>query len=269
MRSAIRVSALLLAASSMSAQVPHLAGKMFVTPVDGLLGGELCVTNFTPRRDLHILLSAALNIKEVSDGTNVLTYTEVVSPQFIGEAREYAIHRSDSQPPIGRLCTTYLGAVPIFDSNTATTDWKGRLADFKGTLRAAEQTRWYPTLYDSATGRFEDNVTFAIDVHCGQCRSIYLNGAAPVADTVGHFASTTPRTLLLYAGDFGFASAGNATFVGGAARESRRGRSPRRWERLPPSTPITLGCRTPTARSFCPFAPCRGITRRDKCAGSL
>ena len=87
----------------------------------------------------------------------------------------------------------------------------------RGNLRAAEQTRWYPTLFDSATTATEQLVSYDLRVRCPTCRSIYLNGADPVHDTAGRFTSTTPRQLMLYAGDFPVQQTPTVTFIHGKA----------------------------------------------------
>ena len=210
--------AILTLAASLEGQVPHLAGRVTVNPQEGILESSLCLTNFAPRHTMRFLLRAPLNIKSVTEGSGpALDYDGDYNGRMVGEAREYVLRRPDSLPPFASMWVEYRGAVPVFETNTAYADWKGRIAATNGTLRAAEQSRWYPTLFDSASGRMEEVVTYDISMQCRSCRSLYINGSAPIADTSGVFASTTPRTLLLYAGDFGFQSDSAMTLVGGTA----------------------------------------------------
>ncbi len=209
---------LALAASALPAQAPHVAGRIRTDVATGLIDGSLCTSRFAPVRTLRFLLNNALNIKTVTDthGT-VLPYRGEDDGRIVGEAREYVVARPDSAAPLTSFCVEYRGAVPVFDHNTANEDWKGRIVDGFGTLRAAEQTRWYPTLFDSASTRAEAEVTYRIEVHCPTCRALYLNGSAPVADTAATFTSAVPRQLMLYVGDFETSGNANVTFVGGAA----------------------------------------------------
>jgi TolA-binding protein len=199
------------------AQVPHLTGALTLDPRRGEMDGTLCLERFAPRRKVRFLLGNPLNIGVITDvAGNAIPYDGEYGTRVIGEAREYVIAQPDSLPPLSSFCVRFRGAVPVFDSATAWTDWKGRITSMAGTVRAAEQARWYPTLFDSATTAVEDLVTYDLRVRCS-CRSIYVNGAEPVHDSVGHFASGVPRTLLLYAGDFSVQRAPAVTFVQGRA----------------------------------------------------
>jgi TolA-binding protein len=221
-RFALAAWSLLLLAPRAGAQSLHLTGEVSVDPRAGILDGALCTGGFSPRRDLRFLLSASLNVRSVAgaDGRD-LEYEGDSDGRMVGEAREYVVEQ-DSTNRLTTLCVAYRGSVPHFDSNTATADWKGRIAAMRGVLRAAEQTRWYPTLFDSATGRDDQAVTFRIRVSCGTCRAIYVNGARPVRDTAAWFESAIPRELLLLAGEFDFTETDELTFIaGGADRETR------------------------------------------------
>jgi hypothetical protein len=205
-------------ATTVLAQTPHLTGQVVLWPSQGVIDASLCLTRFTPRRVARLLLANPLNIKVITDSTGrVIPYDGEYGGRIIGEAREYVVRQPDSLPPLATLCVQYRGAVPPFDSATAFTDWKGRIVSMRGDLRAAEQTRWYPTLFDSATGAAEDRVTYDLHVRCATCRAIYVNGSEPVADTAGRFVSSVPRTIMLYAGSFDVHRAPAVTFVNGQA----------------------------------------------------
>jgi len=214
----IIATALVFSATAAPGQIPHLAGQVVLAPSRGEIDGSLCLTRFAPRRVARFLLANPLNIKVVTDTTGrVIPYDGEYGGRIIGEAREYVVRQPDSLPPLAALCVQYRGAVPPFDSATAFTDWKGRIVSMRGDLRAAEQTRWYPTLFDSATAAAEDRVSYDLRVHCATCKAIYVNGSEPVADTAGPFVSTVPRTIMLYAGGFDVHRAPAVTFVNGNA----------------------------------------------------
>jgi hypothetical protein len=198
-------------------QVPHLTGSLAVDPRRGDMDGTLCLERFAPRRKVRFLLGNPLNIGVITDlAGNAMPYEGEFGARVIGEAREYVINQPDSLPPLSSFCVRYRGAVPVFDSAVTWDDWKGRIASMRGNLRAAEQTKWYPTLFDSTTTAVEELVTYDLRVRCS-CGSIYVNGAEPVRDSLGHFASTIPRALLLYAGDFSVQRTPAVTFVQGKA----------------------------------------------------
>jgi hypothetical protein len=207
-------------APAASGGAPYLEGRVHVDPAEGVLDVASCLSGFEPAREIRFLLNRALNVKSVATREGViLDYEGETTPVYVGDGREYAVVRPDTDPPLDAVCVEYRGAVPVYESNTATVDWKGRIAAGFGTLRAAEQTRWYPSLHDPATGRVTTDVSYALDVACPTCQAIYLNGSPPVRGAVGRFESATPRPLLLYAGRFDFRETDRITFVGGAASD--------------------------------------------------
>lgn len=199
-------------------QQPNLTGSVRIDPREGLLAGALCLNGFEPRIRPRFLLNTALNIKSITDSAGAaLPYEGEYNGRILGEAREYVIAPRDTLSRTSRFCVDYRGAVPVFDTNSATEDWKGRITAMRGTIRASEQTRWYPVLFDSASGRMDGEVTFDITVECGSCASMYMNGTAPQAGTSAHFVSTTPRPPMLFAGAFTFTTTPDLAFVAGSA----------------------------------------------------
>jgi hypothetical protein len=217
-----------IGSKSATAQMPELArgtpvieGRIQADPSEGLLDGATCLRGFTPSREVRFLLNHALNVRSVTTEAGVvLDYGGETRPVNVDDGREYIVALPDTVPPLAAFCVEYRGAVPVYDSNTATVDWKGRIAAGFGTLRAAEQSHWYPTLYESSTGRKTTDVGYSLDISCPTCEAIYLNGSAPVRGTSARFESTTPRPLLLYAGSFDFRETDHVTFIGGAASDS-------------------------------------------------
>jgi hypothetical protein len=127
----------------------------------------------------------------------------------------------------------YGGAVPVYDRNTAAWDWKGRIVATAGTIRAIEQSKWYPVVVDTIGGALADVVTHDVTITCSECRTIYVNGTTPGSGPMVRSTTTIPRTLLLFAGDVGVVATPSFDFIGGSA--DRRAptplpRTPRRSE---------------------------------------
>lgn len=117
----------------------------------------------------------------------------------------------------GGFCVNYLGAYPVYRIDAgerSEVDWKGQIAFDGRTVRASEQTRFYPVALNAATGSSLDAVSYRLDVTCSGCKAIFVNGSAPKAGPQATFSSDTPRQLMLYAGDFPYTSAGGVHFVG-------------------------------------------------------
>jgi hypothetical protein len=193
---------------------PMARGDVTIDPGTGAMRGRVCLTDMRADARPRFLLNAALNVRETTttDGTP-LTYRGDFDGRMVGEAREYILE----SPPgewIAGYCVAFQGAVAVFDSNTAQSDWKGRIAAYRGTVRAAEQARWIPTPVDSVTAVPTDAMRFDLGVSCATCRFIYVNGTSPARGPVARFTSDTPRGVLLYAGDISATETAAGLFIG-------------------------------------------------------
>lgn len=194
---------------------PHLSGALDVDPAAGTLRGDVCVGGLAPRRTRAFRLARGLNVREVHDSAGRVLRAEQADTNTDTDVEQYTFTDSSAA---GRFCVAYVGAYPVYRvdaGESAATDWKGRIAFDGRTVRAAEQTRFYPVVVDSATGAGVQAVTYALTVTCAGCRALYMNGSAAAAGPRAAFTSATPRPLLLYAGDFPHATVGGVQFVGG------------------------------------------------------
>lgn len=183
-------------------QAPHLRGSYVLDPDHGRIEGNVCLTHVELTARPHFLLANGLNVASVTDSAGrQLPFGGFFGGRQVDEATDYPVWLSDSSSR-HELCVKFVGAYPVYAPNTVFQDWKGRIAFSEGTVRATEQSRWYPVLYDSATGAMQTALTFDLGVRCHGCTTIYLNGTGIVADSVGTFASGEPRPILLYAGRY-------------------------------------------------------------------
>ncbi|GAM98497.1 hypothetical protein U91I_02130 [alpha proteobacterium U9-1i] len=213
MRLLIAVLAAVVLAPLAAAQTPQLTGRIDVDPRVGLLSGDLCVRGTSGASTF--LLNRGLNIRGVRNAatSQALSFDGFYNAQNRGDATPYAVEGDAHEG----FCVSYVGAFPVYrvdDGERAANDWKGQIAFDGRTVRAAEQTRFYPVPIDAETGDELDQLAYDIEINCARCRSIYWSGAAPVRGSRARFASDTPRMLLLYAGDFPFTSVEGAHFVG-------------------------------------------------------
>jgi hypothetical protein len=119
-----------------------------------------------------------------------------------------------------RVCVRYVGAFPVYGRERSLSDYKGVIAFDTLTLRASEQTKWYPVLYDPASGVTEEAVSYRLRVRCQACQHIYLNGSPPGDGPEVVAESEVPRPLLLYAGRFPVSDKDGILYVGAAVSDS-------------------------------------------------
>jgi hypothetical protein len=216
---AIRCSCLFLfgLATTVPAQnPPHLALQLDVTIASGGIAARACLSRLPARSRHQFILHRGLNVKSVRDSSgDPLRYTGHVGGRFIGEGIVYTV--VDSVAPGGLLCVEYVGAFPVYavDRGDYSTDndHKGAIAFNGRTVRAAEQSKWYPIPYDSARGTGSYVMTYRATVRCADCRAIYLNGDGPKPGPSADFASERPVPMLVFAGDFETESLPGLTFI--------------------------------------------------------
>lgn len=219
-------------ASTLAAQEPpHLSMRLNVTIGSGRLASRACLSRLPATHRYEFILHRGLNIKSVrnSAGT-LLRYTGDVEGRFVGEGVRYTV--IDSVAPTDSLCIEYVGAFPVYAvdrGDFSIGDNKGRIAFNGRTVRASEQSKWYPILYDSTRGtRANQAVTYRASVVCSDCRDIYLNGDQPKAGPEADFRSDRPVLMLLFAGDFHTERLRNLTVINATRYEL----SPRTLELL-------------------------------------
>lgn len=209
----------IVAASSVSAasdpSIPRLTGWIDVDPAMGVLGADVCITAPVSALNGTILLHRGLNVRSIRNALTgePLAYGGYHDARNIGDATPYEVEEGAADQGV---CVSYVGAFPVVhvDAGERTTDdWKGNIAFDGRTIRATEQTRFYPVLRDAA-GVEHQQVAYDIEVRCTGCRSIFWNGSAPVAGDHARFTSNRPRALMLYAGNMPFTTVDGVHFVG-------------------------------------------------------
>lgn len=192
---------LALAPMIATAQTPHVTGEITTNPAQGLLAGNVCLSNLPPGDTLRFLLHNGLNVRSIHDSAGrPLSYSGYYDGRMLGEGLEYTV--VNDRPGRRTLCVGYTGAFPVYPEHDNSYDFKGAIAFTGRTVRAAEQAKWYPVLYDSASARLFDVVTYQLHVSCSACTATYISGSAPAQGPQHDFASTVPRQLLLFAGDY-------------------------------------------------------------------
>jgi hypothetical protein len=79
-------------------------------------------------------------------------------------------------------------------------DDSGRIAFNGKTLRAGDQSCWYPVIYDTNRDDILTDVSYNITVTCIDCAGIYINGDIPKRGPVVRLMSQKPVPLFLLAG---------------------------------------------------------------------
>lgn len=183
---------------------------------EGLIQCDFKLTN-TPDlgKQYKILLNRGFNIGLFRDDRDkVLKYSGFYDGKLQGEAMTYVPNENNDTLKLPtNLHISYTGAFPIYKDSLNSFDFKGLIAFNGKTVRAAEQSKWYPVIYDVKNGRELLDVTYDIDIECPDCETIYLNGTKPASAPKAHFSSDKPRQLLLFAGKYSSQKLSNSIFL--------------------------------------------------------
>lgn len=193
---------------------PHIEGKLTLQMKEGIIDADFTLSNLPPLAEYRILLNHGMNIQYfTSDSGKQVQYDGFYGGKMQGEALEYVLLKGDTdtlRPLPAAFRIKYRGAYPIYTDTLNLFDFKGYIAFNGSTLRATEQSKWYPVIYDVAADRLIDNYTYHITVNAGDSKTVYLNGSVPQQKTPATFSSAVPRALFLFAGNYDYvASRGN------------------------------------------------------------
>lgn len=212
---ALLLPALAFALAASPAPPPDLTGRFAVDPATGQFAGNVCISGAASSGAKGFALYRGFNIREVRDvATGVSLLFDRAETPAANDGMRYDLAKAVG--PQG-FCVDYVAAFPVYrvdQGERAPYDWKGLIAFDGRTVRATDQTRFYPAPIDPRSGAELGSMSYRVRVECRRCRNIYMNGAAPAAGPLAEFASALPRPLLLYGGDFPVATVGGAHFVG-------------------------------------------------------
>jgi hypothetical protein len=198
---------------------PHIVASVEVSRATGIMRVAACLTNRPAARRVTFILNAGFNVRIMHRGDRkplrYLLRDDNIRATTVGEGLTYVLR--DSVRPEVPLCVEYVGAFPVFaiDSGAfAFTDYKGFIAFNGKTVRAAEQTKWYPIPYDSTLGpQAFEAMTYDVEIRCDDCRGIYVNGSTPQPGPRALFHSAVPVSLLLFAGEITWNSVGSTVVI--------------------------------------------------------
>jgi len=199
---------LALYTSCIYAQAPHLTGTI-----------DISIKNRT--------LACNLSYDQIPEGYEILLNQAFKNPSFSTENKKIKTKKKSNlahyvdafqyELPQGlngkvQLVYNYSETEAIKNKEIAP-DWKGNLAFNYQSIRASEQTAWYPIWYSDTEDKKITDVSYDLEITCSDCKSIYLNGSLPKDGQYGRLSSKKPVPLLLFAGLFDFDVINNIALV--------------------------------------------------------
>lgn len=199
---------------------PHIEGNVYVNMETGLFRCDVTISNLTSIEDYSILINKGMNVKHFLDNSgNSLMYD---GSRIKGEAIQYVVGNSKGIMNLPtKIQIEYVGAFPKYSDSYNTFDFKGFIAINDKTIRATEQTKWYPVIYDVKRDKLINSYTYNLEIAVIGGKSIFINGSAPQKTIKGNFTSKKAVPLFLFAGDYDFVSEkGNYILNGGISKKT-------------------------------------------------
>ncbi|RNL56566.1 M1 family aminopeptidase [Pedobacter jejuensis] len=203
-------------------QTPHLKGNVDVVMATGQITCDFVLSNIPDLgKDYQILLNKGFNINAIKDSLDkTLSYSGFYNGKMRGEGLTYVPQKGDdvlTNPKL--LHITYTGAFPIYTDTLNFIDFKGLIAFNGKTVRATDQSKWYPIIYDIKNDRLIEQMTYEIEVKSTDSKTIFVNGDVPKPGPVAKFKSDIAIAPLLFAGDYGIQKTNGALFLNTAMNE--------------------------------------------------
>ncbi|MDQ1139548.1 hypothetical protein [Pedobacter agri] len=199
-----------------SAQIPHLNGQVDIDMKTGQITCDFTLSKIPNLgKDYQIVLNKGFNIKAIKDANNnTLKYSGFYGGAMRGEGLTYApIFKDSTMVNPKRLHILYTGAFPIYTDTLNFIDFKGLIAFNGKTMRAADQSKWYPIIYDVKKDRLIEQITFNIQVSAKGAKTIFVNGDLPQSGPAGRFKSDIAIAPMLFVGDYGVQKTDGALFL--------------------------------------------------------
>jgi hypothetical protein len=188
--------------------IPLLKGRVNISVTKGTIECDLTLSNIPKIPDYYIRLNSGMNIRYIRNpyGTGPLRYDKSNQDSLsTGESTAYYLtaYNATGKYLPRALQFSYVGMYPVIADTTSVEDWKGNIAFNGSTIRAdGSQSAWYPILYDIKKDLKYDKLRYDIEVGCADCKTIYVNGSAPVEGTNARFKSDIPRELTMFSGNY-------------------------------------------------------------------
>ncbi|GGI24693.1 M1 family aminopeptidase [Pedobacter mendelii] len=197
-------------------QTPHLKGNVDVAMATGQITCDFVLSNIPDLgKDYQILLNKGFNIKAIKDSENkTLSYGGFYNGKMRGEGLIYVPEKGkDTLTNPKQLHIIYTGAFPIYTDTLNFIDFKGLIAFNGKTVRATDQSKWYPIIYDIKNDRLIEQMTYDIQVTSKDAKTIFVNGDLPKSGPVASFKSDIAIAPMLFAGDYDIQKTNGALFL--------------------------------------------------------
>jgi hypothetical protein len=196
----------------------HLAGKINISIANGTIEGDLTISNLPKGNNFGFALNKGLNITSISDSSTqeAIVIDKSYDENVSYEANLYLIRSANDLNNPQPMNIKYNGKFDVVSDMTKAErkgDWKGNIAFNGKSIRASEQSVWYPVIYDFQNELLENKVSYDLNIQCLDCESIYINGNSPYHGQKNQFISKEKYALMLFVGKAEFTTKEKTHFI--------------------------------------------------------
>lgn len=204
-----------LVAMSLTSQSTHLSGQVDISLSKEQLKSQFVLTKLPEETlSLSFMLHSDLKVKRILLNDQKIKFDKTKERCY--DCKVYKLTFAQKLAASDRLLIETEGQFKNYEAGENKKDYKGKIANNYGILRASEQAKWYPVIIDEGRNlpaflrKFA--YTFDLQATC-DCRSIYIGRGVPQASG-SRFVSERPTTdIMLIAGAYDWFEGQNATFL--------------------------------------------------------
>ncbi len=215
MRNLFTLALLCLATTTFYGQPTQLGGMINISFAKGQLNSQFVLTHL-PNEDLTLsfMLNSDLSVNGIALNDREIAFKKTKEDCY--DCTIYSITFDQALEPTDRLLIETEGRFKTYKAGQNKKDYKGKIANNYGILRASEQAKWYPVIISKGKNLpaflRKYPYTFDLEATC-DCQSIYVGRGAPQASG-GQFVSQAPsKDIMLIAGNYEWEEGEKAIFI--------------------------------------------------------
>ncbi len=204
-----------LALSALYSQSTQLGGTVDISFAKGQIKSQFVLSNL-PNQDeaLSFMLHSDLSVKRILLNDQKIEFAK--TKQQCYDCTVYAISSVKTFEAADRLLIETEGRFKTYKAGQNKKDYKGKIANNYGILRASEQAKWYPVIISQGKKlpAFLRKYPYTLDLQANcDCKSIYIGRGAPKPSGARFVSNNPSKDIMLIAGNYEWTEGKKAIFL--------------------------------------------------------
>lgn len=196
-------------------QSSQLGGTVDISFAKGQIKSQFILSNL-PKQDqaLSFMLHSDLSVKRILLNDQKISF--VKTKQKCHDCTVYSISFDNALKTADRLQIETEGRFKTYKAGQHKNDYKGRIANNYGILRASEQAKWYPVIISQGKKlpAFLRKYPYTLDLQANcDCQSIYIGRGIPKPSGARFVSKNPSKDIMLIAGNYEWTEGEKAIFL--------------------------------------------------------